>query len=73
MSEEAIREQWDGLLKELRECKTGGNGVSMSEAFGCAFRDPEKRNMIDKIFKAADDKMYQDKKAFKHAAEEDAL
>ncbi|MEG1254115.1 MAG: GGDEF domain-containing protein, partial [Raoultibacter sp.] len=61
-TQEEVMEIWNTLLQEFAG-KEAGEEVAISSAFGCAFWDSDTLTTVDKIFKAADDRMYTNKDA----------
>ena len=65
LARDAVLELWAELSLQIERSEERG-GPAISAAFGCAFWDPETLDTVEKIFKAADDDMYRNKKRFKH-------
>ncbi|MEG2458319.1 MAG: diguanylate cyclase [Raoultibacter sp.] len=61
-TQEEVMEIWKTLLQGFAG-KQDGEEVAISSAFGCAFWDSDTLTTVDKIFKAADDRMYANKDA----------
>lgn len=59
-----VQRRWAELSQKCEQ-SSEGDGPAVSAAFGCAFRDADTLNTVEKIFKAADDNMYQNKRQFK--------
>ncbi|MEG1755437.1 MAG: diguanylate cyclase [Clostridia bacterium] len=66
LTEETVLKCWDDLLQAIELQKKDG-GISMSAAFGYAFLEAGRKDTINQLFKAADNKMYQSKKQMKRA------
>lgn len=64
LDRDEVQRRWAELSLQ---CEQSGNHrmPAVSVAFGCAFRDARGLNTVEKIFKAADDDMYQKKRQSK--------